>query len=235
MSELNSQKYKKGYHGSKVRTFKPGSGGFDKILQRLPLKFNARSLRHPRGTPETNYMGKVCAQVEIEGYAEDAHYWTEETLNKIGELVGKIAVYIRETHEPDFTVIPYANQGGIPGTYGVDGVARMTAKEWETGILRVINTRWTLCTHQNVPDNTHWDCGALDLLKISEVANNYLEGYFKHPAQQPPSIKINKPQTVEAETPAETPAVDIADQLLDLAEDAQQVSDKIAALEKQLR
>ena len=207
--EIGNQKYKhNAQNGSRYRVgMDKSSGGFDKVLQRLPLEYNARALKHPPNTPETNYMGRACVQIEIEGYAGDAHRWNDETLESIGLLVGKIAVWIRDTYEPDFRVIQYQDEGAVTYAYGVKGPrsgwARMTPEEWRTGRKRVLDTPWTLCGHQNVPDNVHWDPGGLKFKKVADIANAYLDNTEAATVKTPPVSPPPAPPTVriEAELP----------------------------------
>lgn len=203
--EVGNQKYAPDAHGSRYRVGMDKSrGGFDKVLQRVPLEYNARATAHPTGTPETNYMGKACAQIEIEGWAGDTHRYNDETLESIGLLVGKIAVWIRDTYEPDFRVIQYNDTGGVTNGYGVNGWYRMTDEEWRTGRRKVIGTRWTLCGHQNVPDNKHWDPGSLNFKKIADVANTVLDN-TPTATSKPVPVSPPPPPTVKVKAPTPTP------------------------------
>lgn len=121
-------------------------------LQLVPWTQPARSLRHPRGTPETNnrgytvatsHLGKVY-QVEVVGYAnkvrdgEYADLWWRGLAEYLSNRCARLGVPVR---------FPYPF-GGVEG-YGVRGAYRLTWAEWEkaSGILG----------HCHVPANSHWD------------------------------------------------------------------------------
>lgn len=147
------------------------------IYQRRPLTIPAWSLKHPKGTPETNHMGAVCAQVCLEGYARNMDTLKAGELETIGALLAPVVRWIREWVDAEFLLAPYADVGTEGGSWGVrddikgTGQARMSEREWETGHTAA-GKMWNFCGHQNVPcGNDHWDPGAIQFAKIAAVAN----------------------------------------------------------------
>lgn len=148
------------------------------IYQRRPLTIPAWSLKHPKGTPETNHMGAVCAQVCLEGYARNMDTLDAGELKAIGNLLAPVVKWIREFVDDGFVLEPYANVGTEGGAWGVrddkkgTGQARMSEREWETGHTAT-GKRWNFCGHQNVPcGNDHWDPGAIKFGIIAATAND---------------------------------------------------------------
>lgn len=188
LPELNSQTYEPDRHGSRTRTAKWNSDTEPTphltILQRRPLAHIGWALKHWPNTPHTNHMG-ICAQIEIEGYAGDAANWNINTQDQIADIVATITRWINEHHDPTYKPRPYLDRGKVAGSWGAGkkanrnvprkvrkgGSARMTATEWASG-RKADGTRWGLCTHQNVPDNDHWDAGGLDAARIYRLAQS---------------------------------------------------------------
>lgn len=184
---LNSHTYTPDSNGSRTRTEHWNSTNPAKphltILQRRPLEQVAWALRHkPSETPHTNHMG-ICAQIEIEGYAGDAANWSATTLHQIAAVCARITRWIRQHNsDQNWMPTPYIERGQVAGSYGAGktaskllprkerrgGANRMTATEWRTATRSAKRGggRWGMCGHASVPDNLHWDPGALDMAAI---------------------------------------------------------------------
>lgn len=121
------------------------------IIQSVRLDRSAFALRHPSGTPETNKMRAL--QAEVFGFAKDMGSKPESWWRWLGENVlrpfAAMGYAVNLNH-----VAPTTGSDG----YGTDGAVRMSRSAWRSfdGV----------CGHANVPDNSHWDPGdaRLDLL-----------------------------------------------------------------------
>lgn len=125
--------------------------------QLISLDRTGYALLHPAGAPETNHMGR-CIQVEIAGHARDTHEWPDEWLRWIALEV------VRPIHEHAGVPLVAHRPVGLDSVeaYGRHAPTRMSRAAWRTFS--------GFCTHQNVPDNEHWDCGRLDLGRILTYA-----------------------------------------------------------------
>lgn len=116
--------------------------------QHIPLDRHAYALRNLRGGTETNKDNVI--QVELGGFAAD-------TANKDLRWYSRLAYYVVGPildAVPGIAVqVPSQGFTGVDG-YGKNGRVRMSAAEWDgfSGILG----------HSHVPENTHWDPGALN-------------------------------------------------------------------------
>lgn len=119
--------------------------------QHLDLDRSCTALKNAPGGVETNRLH--CVQVELVAMAADADQLDEAALQWIGaEVIAPICA------AKGISPTPYA-EVGMDGRDGFiarpDGPTRMTLDQWES---------WAgVCTHQNVPENDHWDCGRLKL------------------------------------------------------------------------
>lgn len=138
-----------------------------------PWAAPARSLRHPRGTPETNNrgftqatsaMGKVY-QIEVVGKAQaitDGDYpdsWYRWLANYLTKRCTDLGVPLE---------FPY-QFGGDEG-YGTSGKYRMSWAQW--------NNAQGIVGHSHVPGNSHWDPG--NLSKVVEIMTG---GLVEQPSQ----------------------------------------------------
>jgi hypothetical protein len=124
----------------------------------------AYGLRNLNGGVQTNRQGDHCVQIAFAWRSAniknmpDAYYVTAQAvLDEVEALTG-VGHYSR------FPV-------GLPSSlgYGYNAESRMSAYVWA-------NTFDGHCAHQEVPENTHWDCGLLpwnkllgDALEIPEI------------------------------------------------------------------
>lgn len=125
--------------------------------QIISLDRTGYALLHPRGTPETNHMGR-CVQVEIAGHAKDTHAWPDEWLRWLALDV------VRPIHEhAGVPLVAWRDVGlGSDEGYGPYAPTRMSRAAWRTFS--------GFCTHQNVPDNAHWDAGRFPLGRVLSIA-----------------------------------------------------------------
>lgn len=132
-------------------------------LQHIPLNRSAYALRNARGGTETNHDNVI--QVEIEGFANASHGWpVEEYMRLAYNVIDPIMEHVSVEKK-------FAATTGVAG-YGLDGAVRMSAAEWDAfgGVLG----------HANVPENTHWDPGALNMsLLAALLERDESMGYFE--------------------------------------------------------
>ncbi len=126
------------------------------LYQTVPFDRSAFALEHPAGTPETNKARAL--QVEIGGRAADAGNWPAEWLDNItADVVVPLCQWVAaQGGQIDLADAP--DPGAIPGSASPDAPQRMTEAQWRT--FRGV------CGHRHVPNNEHWDPGALDLDRI---------------------------------------------------------------------
>lgn len=133
------------YHIEMLQT----SNGVE-IRQYRPFNKASLALRNLSGGVQTNRMGEACINVCVTGYAKDAPsggVWTLEMYKALHEL----ALWLKEEWN-----IPLQNTAKVGRgiCYGYHSICRMSSPQWQ------LYTGW--CGHQNVPENTHWDPGAVD-------------------------------------------------------------------------
>lgn len=127
------------YEGSAPHfTLDPRSG---QLWQHIPLNRAARTLKHTR-RPETNRAHAI--QVEVIGFAADTPDWPEAYYDQLAALARWIEWHAR--------------------------VPRRCNVEFEARVHHISDQRWVRYAghigHQHVPQNDHWDPGAL---RIDEV------------------------------------------------------------------
>jgi len=127
----------------------------DWLVQTVRLDRAAFALKHPSGVPETNKMRAL--QVEVIGYAKDMPSKSDGWLEWLGVNV------VRRLIDAGYPI----NLNHVAPTTGNDGSGT-------GGRVRMTRTQWRvwdgLCVHANVPDNTHWDMGAINLDKVADAA-----------------------------------------------------------------
>lgn len=127
----------------------------DWVGQTVPLTLSAYALKHDANDPETNHMHAI--QLELLSYARDSPY--TEYADWIGEnVLGPVL----DAGVP-INISIHAQSDGADA-YGENGTVRMSWDEW---------ARFNgLCSHQNVPGNSHWDVGFADYPAIARAARN---------------------------------------------------------------
>ncbi len=114
---------------------------------------NARSLRNLSGGVETNNRGGVF-QVELVGFAASVPGYSDEWYRNLAKYL------IDRSDKIGFPLdFPHEFKGSA-GAYGVRSSTRLTNAEW-LAVEGIIG-------HQHVPENTHWDPGALDITRLQQ-------------------------------------------------------------------
>lgn len=128
-------------------------------VQHVPLDRPARALRNTSRPGQTNREGRVF-QVEIVGRARTMRDLPGDQLDWLGaEVVGPLA---RATGTPLVSSVEFLDERAGFTLASEDARQRLTAAAWDTysGVLG----------HQHVPENTHWDPGAIDINRILTAA-----------------------------------------------------------------
>lgn len=121
-----------------------------RVVQHIPLSWPAAALNNDTGGVETNRAREI--QIEIEGFAAEAHLWPDDELAFIGGVLADVVacgVPINLDHHPRFV----GTEAGFIARK--DAPQRMSPAAWYAfdGV----------CGHQHVPENDHWDPGRLDI------------------------------------------------------------------------
>ena len=108
----------------------------------------AKGLRNLSGGVQTNRRGRPHIQIAIATRAANIQAVPPDVLL----AVRKIIEWAHQEH--GVPLVPYMAIGHGTGSYGYQGLARMSVSEW----------LWFsgVAGHQNVPENTHWDPGTLN-------------------------------------------------------------------------
>ena len=130
-----------------------------RVAQHLEFDQPARALKNKSTPGETN-RDPLVIQLEIVAFAASAHLMDGEDLDWLGEEV--IGPMCRTAGVPLTTSLTFhgAGAGWILATSSAR--QRLSRQAWESyrGILG----------HQHVPENDHWDPGALDVARIIRAA-----------------------------------------------------------------
>lgn len=121
-----------------------------KVYQHLSISKAARSLENMPGGVETNRAGAI--QIEIEGFSADPS-WMSLQLESMRSLMRWI--------EAQTGIQPTGPAFGGSGQYGLRNPLEFTNEQWKTF------NGW--CGHQHVPENRHWDPGAINLNDLLPV------------------------------------------------------------------
>lgn len=162
--------------------------------QYIPLTRAARSSSNLAGGVETNRCR--CIQVELIGYAAEARHWPAEDLERIAGLV---ATLVRECGVPINVArwLPTYDEANYGDLHPASGEYLASTR----GKQRLSFDAWVLfdgiCGHQHLPENGHWDPGALDLSTISRRARALLI----------PEVPDMTPEECKAVIRAEVPAI----------------------------
>ncbi len=129
------------------------------IHQHLPIDVAARALYNAAGGVETNNANAI--QCEVMGQAAHIDELPDETWHNLVEWLSWCAIQTRTpVHFADF----------VAGGYGENAAQRFGPQEWLdfAGI----------CGHQHVPENDHWDPGALDTTKLAALMGATTGGFL---------------------------------------------------------
>lgn len=123
------------------------------VYQHIPLDKAARALENPPGGVETNRGGAI--QIEVVGFASKP-VWPEAQKKAMRALMRWI--------ESQTGIKPEGVKFGSSEQFGLKNPLEFPPNTWIT------YNGW--CGHQHVPENSHWDPGAIniyDLLPTQEV------------------------------------------------------------------
>ncbi len=131
-----------------------------RVVQHLPLNKPARALKNRPGGAETNREPKVI-QIELVGFAAESHLWSEDDLKWLGQVVfGPVS---RMAGIPLTTSVVFFGQGAGWILATPTARQRLSAAAWDK------YRGWL--GHQHVPENDHWDPGALNMSAILKYAS----------------------------------------------------------------
>lgn len=118
------------------------------VFQHLDTERAARAMANPSGGVQTNRCRAI--QIEVVGYAREQPGGLRDS--QVAAMRGLMR-WLETTHG----VMPEPQGLDWRGNdaYGTAAAQRMSSVEWETF------PGW--CGHQHVPENSHWDPGALDI------------------------------------------------------------------------
>lgn len=135
------------------------------IFGHIPINRAARALKNPAGGVETNAAHAV--QCEIVWRAGNAAAMPDWLL----DLVASWMRYVEATVGVQRTAATFYGQNAGFTVASVNAKQRMTAAQWNTF------NGW--CGHQHVPENDHWDPGAIPIDRLLNTATS--------PHPQPPT------------------------------------------------
>lgn len=118
-----------------------------KVYQHLSLSVAARALENLSGGIETNRAGAI--QLEVVGFASQT-VWPAAQVQALKALMRWI--------ETQTGIQPKGLKFGSSEQYGLKNPLEFTNEQW-----KVFNG-W--CGHQHVPENRHWDPGAIDIYTL---------------------------------------------------------------------
>lgn len=153
--------------------------GTGRRIQHIPWVWSACALRGGANGYQTN-RGRAV-QVEICGYARDAAHWPDDALWTIADTIADVILDgcpINPDNTPDSSL--------LRGTLAtVSSPQRMSWGFWQTfdGIA----------AHVYVPNNDHWDVGALNNLKIGQYVRDILAGAGRTVVPRPASGTLPRP------------------------------------------
>lgn len=138
------------------------------LAQHIPLSRGGRALSHTTAT-QTNDAN--CIQVEIIGRAIDAPHWMASSVDWLGHALKPVldALGIKRVAPP------FVANGA-----GLHAPQRMSETGW----------RWFngVCGHEHVPENDHWDPGAMDIGRFLAATGAVPPAPVPHPP--PPDVTI---------------------------------------------
>lgn len=150
-----------------------------KIAQHIPLSRGGRALKHDTAT-KTNTAH--CIQVEIIGHAGESPAWPVAGVEWLARTLAPVL---------DALAIPRRAPKFIAGGAGLHAPQRMTEAAWRTfsGV----------CGHQHVPENDHWDPGAIDINAFLNAATIDMEEAVKPEFDPPKGIR---PEVSDCDCPS---------------------------------
>jgi hypothetical protein len=137
-----------------------------RVYQHLPIDRAARSMQNQSGGVETNRLGAI--QIEVVGFAAQPNW----PLAQAAALI-----LLMRWIEAQTGIKPVAPVFGDAKQYGLKNPLEFTPDQWNAF------NGW--CGHQHVPENSHWDPGAIPIA-------NLLPTEVTMPDEAPPVYKINR-------------------------------------------
>lgn len=133
-----------------------------KVWQHISIRKSAKALANQAGGVQTNREGVI--QIEVVGRAGNPK-WSDTTKKTVRDLMRWIE---SQTQIPRRSTVTF-----WAGKYGKDVPHRMSYSQWTS------YAGW--CGHQHVPENTHYDPGAIDIAFLlgSENPMDRLQGAIR--------------------------------------------------------
>ena len=143
------------------------------VYQHVALDRASRSLQNQSGGVETNRQGAI--QIEVVGRAASPNW----PLAQVAALI-----LLMRWIEAQTGIKPYGPEFGSNQQYGLRNPLEFSPAEWNDF------NGW--CGHQHVPENSHWDPGAITLANLLPTEAPMAD-------EAPPVIDINSPEGVVAQ------------------------------------
>ena len=112
------------------------------LYQHQSVSGASRTLRNDTGGVETNRQGAI--QVEVIGFASQSPNWSDGEYAELAELARWIEARCGVARRCDVAFVA--------------GRAEMSASKWQGYSGH--------CGHQHIPENDHWDPGAMKIAKV---------------------------------------------------------------------
>lgn len=125
------------------------------VYQHNPIDLASRALRNAAGGVETNRGGAI--QIEVVGFASEAGIWPSGQRAALKNLMRWI--------EAEHGVKQYGPAFGGSEQFGLNNPLQFTPEYWKS-----FNGT---CGHQHVPENDHWDPGALNVSTLFTPAEGF--------------------------------------------------------------
>lgn len=141
-----------------------------KWIQHSKLTTAARTLRNPAGGVQTNRANAL--QVEIICYSDKNISSRSTSRLWVADLDSQALSDLRDFIKWTGVAFKWRDKQALSYTQANNGTYRFTDKQWNA---------WDgVCSHQDVPENVHWDAGALrwDILMGEADIENQEEGMY---------------------------------------------------------
>lgn len=125
--------------------------GEAKMWQHYPTDVAARSLENRAGGVQTNRQNAL--QIEIAWFAAEINDMPHPMWEELAKLVAWCGIH--------FGILPFCPPFGDQEQYGLRNTYEFDDQAWEDF------NGW--CGHQHVPENTHWDPGAISDTNLRRI------------------------------------------------------------------
>lgn len=137
----------------------------DTVYRILSLDRAGKALYNAPGGVSTNTL--PCVQVEINGSANGVGGWPVAKRKWIAARLAEIVTEVRKLgYDINLDPAYQVPAGAIAMSATETAPQRMTFGQW--------NAYHGLCGHRHVPENDHWDAGALDLQELAGFVQEIL-------------------------------------------------------------